>query len=65
MNYMSPEAIQRMNNQKVLKVNIEMSSAEKLSCPTRATFGPWAVSYIRWCTEIHHLRKLAAVPCRR
>lgn len=50
VNYMSPEAIQRMNNQKVLKVSPVLGPTPQLSfsltgnsCHIPPTCGPWGV----------------------
>jgi serine/threonine-protein kinase TTK/MPS1 len=50
VNYMSPEAIHRMNDQRVLKVSVETTWTWLLltfSYRTRATCGLWAASCIR------------------
>jgi serine/threonine-protein kinase TTK/MPS1 len=45
VNYMSPEAIQRMNNQAMLKVSGDLNALT--SYHTRATCGRWGASCIR------------------
>lgn len=49
VNYMSPEAIQRMNNQKVLKVSTDFKPdcAHPTSCHIPATFGRLVASCTR------------------
>jgi hypothetical protein len=47
VNYMSPEAIQRMNNQKVLKVRHCLALVAHGSFPTLATCGRSAASFTR------------------
>ncbi len=46
VNYMSPEAIQRMNNQKVLKVSLHREEAHQ-SFRIPVMFGPLVAFYIR------------------